>query len=45
MHNKFSPLLIGDVDTLKDKIIERNIKDTKSLRQNNSIEDFINSFR
>lgn len=41
MHNKFSPLLIGDVDTLKDKIIERNIKDTKSLRQNNSIEDFI----
>lgn len=45
LHNKFSPLLIGDVDTLKDKIIERNIKDTKSLRQNNSIEDFINSFR
>lgn len=45
MHNKFSPLLIGDVDTLKDKIIDRNIKDTKSLRQNNSIEDFINSFR
>lgn len=41
MHNKFSPLLIGDVDTLKDKIIERNIKDTKSLKQNNSIEDFI----
>lgn len=41
LHNKFSPLLIGDVDTLKDKIIERNIKDTKSLRQNNSIEDFI----
>ncbi len=41
LHNKFSPLLIGDVDTLKDKIIERNIKDTKSLKQNNSIEDFI----
>lgn len=41
LHNKFSPLLIGDVDTLKDKIIERNIKDTKSSKQNNSIEDFI----
>lgn len=41
LHDKKSPLLIGDVDTLKDKIIERNIKDTKSLRQNNSIEDFI----
>lgn len=33
LHDKFSPLLIGDVDTLKDKIIERNIKDTKSLKK------------
>ena len=41
LHDKKSPLLIGYVDEIKDKIIERNIKDTKSLRQNNSIEDFI----
>lgn len=33
LHDKFSPLLIGDVDTLKDKIIDRNIKDTKSLKK------------
>lgn len=33
LHDKFSPLLIGDVDTLKDKIIERNIKDTKSYKK------------
>lgn len=45
MHNKYSPLLIGDIDNLNDKIIDRNNKDTKSLKQNNSIEDFINSFR
>lgn len=33
LHDKFSPLLIGDVDTLKDKITDRNIKDTKSYKK------------
>lgn len=41
LHDKKSPLLIGYVDEIKDKITDRNIKDTKSLKQNNSIEDFI----
>lgn len=33
LHNKFSPLLIGDVDEIKDKITDRNIKDTKSYKK------------
>lgn len=33
LHDKFSPLLIGDIDTLKDKITDRNIKDTKSYKK------------
>lgn len=41
LHDKKSPLLIGYVDEIKDKITDRNIKDTKSYKQNNSIEDFI----
>lgn len=41
LHDKNSPLLIGHVDEIKDKITDRNIKDTKSYKQNNSIEDFI----
>lgn len=41
LHNKKSPLLIGHVDETKDKIIDRSIKNVKSLKQNNSIEDFI----
>lgn len=41
LHDKNSPLLIGHVDEIKDKIADRNIKDTKSYKKNNSIEDFI----
>lgn len=33
LHDKKSPLLIGYVDEIKDKIIDRNIKDTKSLKK------------
>ena len=34
LHDKKSPLLIGYVDEIKDKITDRNIKDTKSLKIN-----------
>lgn len=33
LHDKKSPLLIGYVDEIKDKITDRNIKDTKSLKK------------
>ena len=33
LHDKKSPLLIGHVDEIKDKITDRNIKDTKSLKK------------
>lgn len=33
LHDKNSPLLIGYVDEIKDKITDRNIKDTKSLKK------------
>lgn len=33
LHDKNSPLLIGYVDGIKDKITDRNIKDTKSLKK------------
>ena len=33
LHDKFSPLLIGHVDEIKDKITDRNIKDTKSYKK------------
>ena len=33
LHNKKSPLLIGYVDEIKDKITDRNIKDTKSYKK------------
>lgn len=41
LNNKKSPLLIGHVDETKDKIIDRSIKNVKRLKQNNSIENFI----
>lgn len=41
LHNPFSPLLIGDVDSEKDKIVERNKNDLKSYKQEINIEDFI----
>lgn len=33
LHDKKSPLLIGYVDEIKDKITDRNIKDTKSYKK------------
>lgn len=33
LHDKNSPLLIGHVDEIKDKITDRNIKDTKSYKK------------
>lgn len=33
LHDKKSPLLIGYVDEIKDKITDRNIKDTKSFKK------------
>ena len=33
LHDKKSPLLIGHVDEIKDKITDRNIKDTKSYKK------------
>lgn len=33
LHDKNSPLLIGYVDEIKDKITDRNIKDTKSYKK------------
>lgn len=33
LHDKKSPLLTGHVDEIKDKITDRNIKDTKSLKK------------
>ena len=41
LHNPLSPLLIGDVDYEKDKIVERNKFDLKSYKQETNIEDFI----
>lgn len=41
LHNPLSPLLIGDVDYEKDKIVERNKFDIKSYKQETNIEDFI----
>lgn len=41
LHDKNSPLLIGHVDEIKDKIADRNIKDTKSYKKENTIENFI----
>lgn len=35
-HNKNSPILIGEIDNLKDKIVERSLKDTKSLKDTGS---------
>lgn len=32
-HDKYSPVLIGSIDSIKDKIIKRNQKDTKSLKK------------
>lgn len=37
LHNKTSPLLIGNVDEIKDKIIDRNQKDIKSLKKEKDI--------
>ena len=39
LHNKKSPLLTGSINEIKDKIIDRNIKDIKSYRKD-SIEDY-----
>lgn len=36
-HDKNSPLLIGHIDDSKDKITDRNEKDTKSLKQDKKI--------
>lgn len=41
LHNPLSPLLIGDVDYEKDKIVERNKNDIKSYKQETNVEDFI----
>lgn len=37
LHNKTSPLLIGNVDEIKDKITDRNQKDIKSLKKEKDI--------
>ena len=41
LHNPLSPLLIGNIDYEKDKIVERNKFDIKSYKQETNIEDFI----
>ncbi len=41
LHNPLSPLLIGNIDYEKDKIVERNKFDIKSYKQEKNIEDFI----
>ena len=48
-HDKYSPVLIGSIDRIKDKITKRNQKDTKSLKKvdkviakQGSIEDMLN---
>lgn len=41
LHNPNSPLLIGDINHEKDKIVERNKNDLKSYKQEINIEDFI----
>ena len=41
LHNPLSPLLIGNIDYKKDKIVERNKFDIKSYKQETNIEDFI----
>ena len=41
LHNPLSPLLIGNIDYEKDKIIDRNKNDIKSYKQQTNIEDFI----
>ena len=41
LHNPLSPLLIGNIDYEKDKIVERNKFDLKSYKQETNIENFI----
>ena len=41
LHNPNSPLLIGDINHEKDKIVNRNKNDIKSYKQEKNIEDFI----
>lgn len=41
LHNINSPLLIGNIDHEKDKIVERNKNDVKSYKQETNIEDFL----
>lgn len=41
LHNPLSPLLIGNIDYEKDKIVERNKNDVKSIKEETNIEDFI----
>ena len=41
LHNPNSPLLIGDINHEKDKIVNRNKNDIKSYKQETNIEDFI----
>lgn len=40
-HNSSSPVLTGELDNEKDKIVDRNKNDLKSYKQEKSIEDFI----
>lgn len=47
LHDKNSPLLIGQIDEIKDKITDRNIKDTKSYKKEDkfsTVQNDIDSF-